>query len=159
MGDKTLVTFNLDEERKSVWENEADDRGRSLSGFIRHCAETEIAGNRESTSEGTDHTEELSELHSLTQGVAYSVDALQEQVDILHNEVTIPEQTKEHIPEVVGVLPKEEQGGMTPEEIRERTSMTELSIIQCLNHTEEQTGIVGQRMNEEEGIREYYRRV
>lgn len=159
MANSTLVTFYLSEDRKEVWENEAEDRGRSLSGFIRRCGEKEIADNDQTQSGGVDHTEELSELHTILRGLVSKADAIDESIDMIHREVSIPEESKNNIPEVVEILPNEEEGGMTIEEIREYVSMTELSIIQCLNHTEEQTNIVGHDMVEQEGIRRYYRRV
>lgn len=45
MGGKTLVNFQVAEDRKAIWEDRADDEGRSLSGFIRSCVERRIAGN------------------------------------------------------------------------------------------------------------------
>jgi hypothetical protein len=158
MGEKKLVTFNLDEERKSVWENEADERGRSLSGFIRYCGEQEIAGTDESESGGVDHTEELSEIQTKLQGLTATVGSVDDTVSTIHREVSIPDEVKANIPNVVGVLPQEHEGGMTTEEVGELADTSLMRIQQCLNHAEEQTNIVGHD-TDEDGTRRFYRKV
>jgi hypothetical protein len=167
MSEKKLVTFNLDEDRKEVWEEEAEDRGRSLSGFIRHCGEKEIANDGQSQSAGVDHTEELTELYNMVRGLMGQADAIDETVNKVHQEISIPDDTKAKIPEVVRVLPvqqdrsrpESEQEGLTTEEIGERTGLSLLKVTQCLQHAEEQTGIVSHHGVEEDGTRRFYRRV
>lgn len=167
MSEKTLVTFNLDEERKEVWKDEAENRGRSLSGFIRYAGEQEISGSNESDSGGVDHTEELTELYNMVRGLMGQADAIDETLNKVHQEISIPDDTKEKIPEVVRVLPiqqdrtqpESKREGLTTEEIGERTGLSLLKVTQCLKHAEEQTGLVSHHGVEEDGTRRFYRRV
>ena len=156
MGEKQLVTFNLDEERKEEWEQEAENRGRSLSGFIRHCGERVVQGNEDSDSGGVDHTEELSEIQTQLQGLKASVGSMDDTVSTIHREVSIPGEVQEQIPDVVSLLPRQGEGGLTTEEIGELADTSLMRIQQCLNHTEEQTGLVAHDVAKD-GTRRFYR--
>ena len=157
MGEKKLVTFNLDEERKEVWEEEADSRGRSLSGFIRYAGEREIAGDHESQSTGADHTEELAELDNKITTLLMKTDGMDETLGMVHREISIPDDIQEQIPVVVRALPSQEEEALTSEEVGELTGMSLLRVTQALNHTEEQTGLVDFVDDEQEGERRFYR--
>lgn len=157
MGEKKLVTFNLDEERKEVWEEEADSRGRSLSGFIRYSGEREIAGDHDSQSTGTDHTEELGEMDNKILSLMNKVEGMDETLGLVHREISIPDDIQEQIPVVVRALPSQEEEALTAEEVGELTSTSLLRVTQALNHTEEQTGLVDSVVDEQEGERRFYR--
>ena len=157
MGEKKLVTFNLDEERKEVWEDEADSRGRSLSGFIRYAGEREIAGDHESQSDGSDHTEELADLDNKITTLLMKTDGMDETLGLVHKELSIPDDIQEQIPVVVRALPSQEEEALTSEQIGELTGLSLLRVTQALNHTEEQTGLVEHTTDEEEGERRFYR--
>ncbi|UOO94150.1 hypothetical protein MUK72_09220 [Halococcus dombrowskii] len=164
MGETKLVTFKLDEERKGVWEEEAEDRGRSLSGFIRHAGEKLIAGDSGQTGGGVDHTEELSEIQTMIRALMGTVDGMDDTIGTIRKEISIPDDTKGKIPDVVGALPVDKGRttsdivGLTTEEIGEKTGLSLLKVTQCLDHTAEQTNLVEYSV-EEDGTRHYYRRV
>ena len=157
MGEKKLVTFNLDEERKEVWGKEADNRGRSLSGFIRYAGEREIAGDHDTQSGGSDHTEELAEMDSKIMALLNKTEAIDDTLSLVHKEISIPDDIQEQIPVVVRALPSQEDKGLTSEEVGELTGLSLLRVTQALTHTEEQTGLVEHTMDEEEGERRFYR--
>jgi hypothetical protein len=157
MGKKKLVTFNLDEERKEVWEQEADNRSRSLSGFIRYAGEREIAGDHESQSGGVDHTEELADLDTKVMTLLNMVDGIDDNLGVIQREISIPDDIQEQIPVVVRALPSQEEEALTSEQIGELTGTSLLRVTQALEYTEEKTGLVEHTMDEEEGERRFYR--
>jgi hypothetical protein len=115
MGEKTLVNFQVDEGRKSVWEEKAEEDGRSLSGFIRSSVERRIAEMDGEATEGGArpvNDSRLSDVIESNKRLSGQLSELSEDVAQIMKTVEQPsEDMRELAREVFTTLPEENELG------------------------------------------------
>lgn len=109
MSERTQINLVVDADRKSHWEEYANEQERSLSALIRLAVEKEVRSDARSANDNPSD-EQLTELQSAVENIGTKVDGLHSRIADLEQQVTreSPE-VRELASEVFDVLPTEEE--------------------------------------------------
>ena len=107
------INVRLTEKRKRRWKDAAEERGRSLSEFIRWCVEVELRDEKNSSGSDTRETREvdnvLEELQSLSATLDGGPGSVLHRLQAIEGQLSDDPNARQLVSTVYGLLPEEGQ--------------------------------------------------